>query len=277
LETRHYSLSAQINYPRAVEEFLAYLDSRGISSPERVTREVTEGYFDYLSGRQSQRGEGALSNVYLNSHVNALKNYQKYLQQLENRSVVFELERYDAELKLPEVLSREEIRHLYETAEGMPLYHGVQAKLILHLCYGCGLRKSEVLTLHATDVKSRDKLLHVRRGKGGQERFVPLTETVLCDLEEYLTHVRPKLMFKGPVGALLVNSRGGELKTIYCGLKRLKVASKTEKELRPHLLRHSIATHLMESGMKIEEIAKFLGHQTLASTQLYTHIVHGNL
>jgi integrase/recombinase XerD len=277
LQTRHYSPSAQANYPRAVEEFLEYLQSKGISDPEKITKEITESYFDYLGSRASHKRSGTLSNVYLNSHINALKNYQHYLKQLENTSLSLQLQRYDQEGRLPQVLTREEILHLYQTTEEMKPYHGLQAKLILHLCYGCGLRKSEVLNLHTADVKSRDKLLHVRRGKGGKERFVPLTETILSDLQEYLLHTRPKLTFKRPLEALLVNSQGEGLKTIYYSLKLLKTASKSEKDLHPHLLRHSIATHLMENGMKIEEIAKFLGHKTLASTQLYTHIVHENL
>jgi integrase/recombinase XerD len=274
LETRHYSPSAQANYPRAVEEFLGYLQGKGISDPEKITKELTESYFDYLSSRASHKRSGTLSNVYLNSHINALKNYQQYLRQLENRTVSFHLERYDQEGKLPQVLTRAEIQQLYQTTEEMNPYHGLQAKLILHLCYGCGLRKSEVLSLHRYDVKSRDKLLHVQRGKGGKERYVPLTDLILQDLQYYLAEIRPRLTFRGSIEALLVNSQGEALKTIYYALRLLKTASKSTKELHPHLLRHSIATHLMESGMKIEEIAKFLGHKTLASTQLYTHIVH---
>jgi integrase/recombinase XerD len=273
LQTLHYSASAQTNYPRAVEEFLDYLQSKGISDPEKITREITDAYFDYLGSRASQKRSGTLSNVYLNSHINALKNYQQYLKQLKHTNISLQLQRYDQEGKLPEVLTRQEIQQLYQTTQEMKWYHGIQAKLILHLCYGCGLRKSEVLNLHTSDVKSRDKLLHVRRGKGGKERYVPLTETILSDLQEYLTETRLKLTFKRPVEALLVNNRGEGLKTFYYTLKLLKTASKLEKELHPHLLRHSIATHLMESGMKIEEIAKFLGHKSLASTQLYTHIM----
>jgi integrase/recombinase XerD len=273
LQTRNYSPSAQINYPRAVEEFLEYLQSKGISDPEKITKETTEAYFDYLSSRQRQKGEGTLSNVYLNSHINALKNYQHYLKQLQHRNVSLQLQRYDQEGKLPQVLTRQEIQQLYDTTQEMKPSQGIQAKLILHLCYGCGLRKSEVLGLHTYDIKSRDKLLHVRKGKGGQERYVPLTETILSDLQEYLTETRVKLTFKRPVEALLVNNQGEGLKTLYYALNLLKTASKIEKEIHPHLLRHSIATHLMESGMKIEEIAKFLGHRSLASTQLYTHII----
>jgi integrase/recombinase XerD len=277
LRTLHYSASAQTNYPRAVEEFLDYLQSKGISDVQTITLETTDAYFDYLGSRASQKRSGTLSNVYLNGHINALKNYQQYLKQLQHTNISLQLQRYDQEGKLPQVLTRKEIQQLYDTTQEMKPSQGIQAKLILHLCYGCGLRKSEVLGLHTYDIKSRDKLLHVRKGKGGQERYVPLTETILSDLQEYLTETRAKLTFKRPVEALLVNSQGEGLKTIYYGLKLLKTASKSEKELHPHLLRHSIATHLMESGMKIEEIAKFLGHRSLASTQLYTHIVHESI
>lgn len=119
-------------------------------------------------------------------------------------------------------------------------------------------------------------LLYVRKGKGYKERYVPFTESVKTDFRLYLQESRPQLVKDRPEEAFLVNSKGQRLSSTAQSkrLKELLNGASITKPIGLHGLRHSIATHLLKSGMQIEDIAKFLGHAYLSSTQIYTHISH---
>ena len=119
-------------------------------------------------------------------------------------------------------------------------------------------------------------MLYVRKGKGYKERYVPFTESIKTDFKIYLQECRPKLVKEQTEEAFLTNNQGKRIGSTAQN-KRLKELLKQTGITKPiglHSLRHSIATHLMKSGMSIEDIAKFLGHAHLSSTQIYTHIAH---
>ena len=275
LATLGYSRSAQINYPMAVAEYLFYLESERISDFSFSTEQTTKNHFECLSARKNRKKSGALSNVYLNSHLNGLKRFQKYLHSLHNEYLPLTVERLLNETPLPLVLTRAEIEQLYQGAsQNKKRSFSLRDRTLLHLCYGCGLRKSECSQLDVEDVQEKEKLLHIRKGKGNQERYIPLTESILTELQEYIKEARPDFERSHSPKALLLGNRGGRLISFYNRLQLLTKQAGLEKNVHPHTLRHSIATHLMQSGMEVEQIAKFLGHRSLASTQLYMHIVH---
>ncbi len=119
-------------------------------------------------------------------------------------------------------------------------------------------------------------MLYVRKGKGYKERYVPFTEAVKTDFRLYLQECRPKLVKDRPEEVFLVNNKGRRISSTAQSkrLKELLKQANITKSIGLHNLRHSIATHLLKSGMQIEDIAKFLGHAYISSTQIYTHIAH---
>ena len=155
---------------------------------------------------------------------------------------------------------------------------GLRDKAVLSVFYGCGLRRNEGVNLNVDDIYFDEKLLHVRKGKGNKERLVPLNEAVLKHLELYVYDGRPELANKNET-ALLIGKKSARLmgNGCYRRLKSLQQKSESitlkQKEISLHTLRHSIATHLLQAGMSLESIAEFLGHSSLESTQIYTHVL----
>ena len=150
---------------------------------------------------------------------------------------------------------------------------GQRDRVLLGIYYGCGLRKSEGAAIKLKDIMLDKSLLYVRHGKGGKSRYVPMVGRIKTDLYEYLNDGR-KTLLKGNVSQVLFISKyrmAMKKEGIYQRFKQLqKDVIKKPKGL--HTLRHSIATHLLWEGMPLHFIARFLGHASIESTQIYTHI-----
>ena len=149
--------------------------------------------------------------------------------------------------------------------------------MMLSVFYGCGVRRNEGVHIKVQDVLEHQNLLFIRTGKGYRERYVPMVGSVKKDIVDYLITARPMMMGSQKNEALFIGVNGRPLKgsSLYERLKKLVKKSRIKKKVGLHTLRHSIATHLLLNGMKLSEIAKFLGHQSLESTQIYTHLKHG--
>ena len=148
-------------------------------------------------------------------------------------------------------------------------------RALLAVYYGCGLRKSEGRQLDQSDILWERNLIYVRKGKNYKERYVPMTEKVREDLQDYQYSSRPAFP-RSEQPAFFLSQKGGRLSgcILYQRIKHLLQTAEIDKPAGLHTLRHSIATHLLQSGMKLEQISRFLGHSSLESTQVYTHIVH---
>ena len=182
---------------------------------------------------------------------------------------------------IPGVLTTTEVSALFEAATiyGAHEHTRLRDRAILVLLYSCGLRRNEASKLDLKDVFYGKELIHVRAAKNRKERLVPINGYNLELLEEYIYDGRPLFKNADKTEALLIGQTGDRL--LGGGLNyRIKLIQKAvtdlnlqEKKVTAHLLRHSIATHLLAQGMKIEDIQTFLGHSSLESTQIYTHIV----
>jgi site-specific recombinase XerD len=161
--------------------------------------------------------------------------------------------------RLPDAPKEDEITALLEVAAGdTPL--ALRNRALLELLYSCGLRSAEVVSLDLVDVDFEREVVHVR-GKGGKERVVPLGEEAAHHVACYLRHGRPELA-RGAVDALFLSARGRRLDT-----------STVRRLLRnPHRLRHAFATHLLEGGADLRTIQELLGHSSLSTTQIYSHV-----
>ncbi len=176
-----------------------------------------------------------------------------------------------AKQNVREPLSKEEIQQLFTTATSL------KETALLHVFYSCGLRRSEGEALNINDIHFKQQLLYVREGKGAKRRVVPVTERVSKELEDYYlqercNHQPLKGSFKAvDMEAFLLNAKGNRMKGDQCNklLKQLTEKAALQKEITLHHLRHSIATHLLQSGMSMEYVRDFLGHSFLETTQIY--------
>jgi integrase/recombinase XerD len=263
-----------VNYsPIKLAEFLHWLEANNITEINQVTRKVTAAYFDYLKARQNQRKGGKLSKNYLRTHLQTLRKFARYLRETEQESFEVAIQLKGTASNIKTILSREEISRLYGCIDHSLL--GMRDRAMLAIYYGCGLRRSEGVSLDASDVLSDKNLLYVRKGKNYKERYVPMTAAVRGHLQEYINYARPGLL-KVPNEALFLGRTGSRILSSAMAerFKKLLQRAEIDKPAGLHTLRHSIATHLLQSGMKLEQISRFLGHSSLESTQIYTHIVN---
>jgi site-specific recombinase XerD len=257
--------------PMKAREFLGWLESQQIKGLEAINKPIIANYFDYLKTRQNRKKGGKLSKNYLRTHLTALRKLAKYLRETGQSS-------FEVDIKLPgspqnnvTIFTREEIKSLYNACDSDVL--GIRDRAILAVYYGCGLRRSEGFNLDTGDILFDRELVYVRKGKNYKERYVPMAGAVKEELQNYMDYARPVLL-KSPAKALLLGVKGNRIggNAIAERLQILKDKAEIDKEAGLHALRHSIATHLLQSGMELEQIKRFLGHSSLESTQIYTHI-----
>ncbi len=162
--------------------------------------------------------------------------------------------------KLPEILTKDEIGAMIDKTQN------IKHKLILKILYGCGLRVSEVISLKKQDINFNENLIHVHLAKGRKDRFVKLPNSIKNELQHYCMLYAEEILFP--------SQRGGKLTTatIQAVVETAAKKAKITKEVYPHLLRHSFATHLLEAGTDLRMIQKLLGHSDIKTTQIYTQI-----
>jgi len=280
LETLGYASATVYGAPNQLKEFLTWLEDQAITEIQQVNQSQVDAFLDYFEKRPNQRRPGGLSINHINKQIDILEKFFRYLRVTDQANLTITLKYRESDHE-PErvVLSKEAIQALYEATDDTPL--GVRDRAMLAVYYGCGLRRKEGLFLEVGDVLLDKRLLYVRAAKNRYERYVPMSPHCLEALEAYLYYGRPLLMGSGtPTNRLLITEHGKPVQgqsLVY----RLRVLCKrsghpelSEQSFGLHALRHSIATHLLEAGMSLEHIARFLGHRTLDSTQLYTHLVN---
>ena len=259
-----------------IRVFLHWLRTNKIDSIQHITNQDIQRFFGQLSGKMNIHTSTALSINSLKTYSRELRRFSRYL--LESGQGHFEV---SIQLKSPpilktaeEIFTSEEIKKLYQSCKDDPL--GMRDRAMLSVYYGCGLRRTEGVNLELKDVQFSRGILHVRKGKNYKERYVPMTARVAADLMEYKLLSRPALVMNKPCNSFFVNYRGQSLgvQSMSNRFQGLKAEAGIEKQGSLHSLRHSIATHLLEKGMSLEQIARFLGHSSLESTQIYTHIIN---
>jgi integrase/recombinase XerD len=284
LDILGYSEHAVYHLPNHVRELFYYLEQNGIHHVRQMeTRHIRE-YYQQLKTRRNQRRGGGLSNAYLNKHLQALYKFADYLRQsgkLLLPALGIDWEADDAEEIT--VLAPHEIKLLYQATYG---YHegtllepfNARDRAILTVYYGCGLRRNEGYHLNVSDIHFDRRVLRVRKGKNYKERWVPFNQANALYIQEYVYDWRPKIVNDNRDDAFFIGQRGIRMQAQSMAL-RLKLLQQRsddpnlqQKNVRLHVLRHSIATHLLQNGMELDQIARFLGHSNLESTQVYTHL-----
>ncbi|MCO6496021.1 MAG: site-specific integrase [Chitinophagaceae bacterium] len=251
LESRRYSANTIRTYVNALNTFLRFYRNKAVA-------EITEG--DIIRFNKEYILANKFSASYQNQVVNAIK---LFFQTQERRKVDVNLvHRPRREHKLPNVLSKEEVKAILDVLTN------TKHRAMLSLIYACGLRRNELLQLRLTDVDSKRMLIFIRQSKGKKDRIVPVGSKLIELLREYFVQYRPKAyLFEG-------QKTGNP----YCGRSLTLVLHKAvekagiKKKVTLHWLRHSYATHLLESGTDLRYIQELLGHKSSKTTEIYTHV-----
>jgi integrase/recombinase XerD len=260
---------------RLLNEFFAWIELQGVQSLHAINYAQLNAYESYLRGRPNKVQGGLLSEKSISHHLWVISQLFGYLQLTGKIS---HNPTSKLEIKFPKdsgqrtILSQSEIKEIYELANDFD-------KTWLGLCYGCGLRVMELRGLDMSDIQLSEGVVVVRHGKGNKKRLVPMTLKLMDDLRAYLKK-RKKTITEPPTEALFLHIRGGRMKdyTFNKWLKRLIMRSENEalkarvNQIGIHCLRHSIATHLIENGVKMEQVKEFLGHSHLETTEIYTRV-----
>jgi integrase/recombinase XerD len=272
-----YADSTAYNFPAYLRAFLFFLESKNIKSISRVKHYHVRQFTTYLSQRSKDQTQKPLSRNYQLNYLNALKRFSRYL--LDCHGIVLDCSIQVIRKMVSERswLTKGQIVSLYSSCSDGSM--ALMNRAILSVYYGLGLRRSEGVALDIDDIHITNRVVYVRRGKNSKERYVPMNETVQRDLERYITNGRKSLLKgknKNQIKALFISEKGQRItgNAVYERLQHLAKNAGVNSPLSLHSLRHSIATHLLMAGMKLENISVFLGHSSLESTQIYTHLLH---
>lgn len=199
------------------------------------------------------------SDSYIHQSVNAIKFYYELVLQMPNR--FYEIERPQKKEQLPKVISKKSVLRMIDGIVNL------KHKCIVSLIYSAGLRRSELLNLKISDIDSDRLTIRILNTKGGKDRITTLSKYLLLMLREYFKEYRPKeYLFEGQKGGIY--SAGSVLNIVKSAAKRANIS----QHVTPHTLRHSFATHLLEDGTDLRKIQNLLGHSSLKTTEIYTHV-----
>ncbi|SEC01636.1 integrase/recombinase XerD [Tenacibaculum sp. MAR_2009_124] len=285
LDILGYAESTVYNLPNHIRELFYYLEQNNISHITELDNRLIKEHYQNLKLRSNDRKGGGLSNGSLNKHLQALYKFTDYLRQsgrmlLPQLNIAWESDNTHE----IETLTPREIQLLYKATYG---YHentkwepfSARDRAMLTIFYSCGLRRNEGYHLDVSDIDFDRRILHVRKGKANKERFVPFNKTNSQYLQEYVYDSRPQIVLDKRNNALFISQKGNRMNAQSMAVRLKLLQQRTddlvlqEKNVRLHVLRHSIATHLLQNGMPLDKISKFLGHTSLESTQVYTHLV----
>jgi len=195
----------------------------------------------------------------LNSRINAIKFY--FEQVLHRKRMFFDIPRPKRPLSLPKVLNKRELKKIFESTDNL------KHKVMLRLCYGMGLRVSEVVNVKIEHIDSIRMSVLIAMGKGKKDRYVPLPDSILEELREYYKVYKPKIwLFEGQHGSQY------SIRSVQSVFKKAMENAGVHKTIGIHGLRHSYATHLLEGGADIRFIQELLGHNSIKTTQIYTQV-----
>lgn len=289
LDILGYASTTVYNLPNMLREFFNWLESKHITHVTKITTDHIKAYYNYTKQRTNTRYGGGLSNASINNQRRTLHMFMDYLRQTGRYEMPYiKIQGLKDRKETLNTLTPDEIKQLYEAThigDGSPWDNetGARDRAILSICYGCGLRRNEARYLDIDDVNLDKGIVHVKKGKGNKERLVPINKANIKYLEDYLFNARPLLLKGINTEAYFVSMRNQRINDQTMNLRLRILVQKTknpiiiDKAPTLHTLRHSIATHLLTNGMKLEQIAKFLGHSSLESTQIYTHLVEEDL
>ncbi len=262
---KKYSSNTIESYKRDLEKFYLFNQSKNIKI-RSITKETMRDYLKYLKNQN-------MDDRSISRNISCIRTFYKFLLLekviVNNPSEFIELPKLKK--SLPTVLSVEEVDKLLNI-EVIDAY-SARNKAMLELMYATGLRVSELISLKLTDVDLNEAIVKTM-GKGSKERIIPLGDYAIKALDEYIYGYRASLMKNKVNDYLFLNNHGNKLtrQGFFKMIKKLAKEKKIETNFSPHTLRHSFATHLLDSGADLRSIQELLGHSDISTTQIYTHV-----
>jgi len=256
-----------------LKQFFNWLESIGITQLRNITAVEITGFYEYIENRESTRTKEKLKQKSVYDIMRCVQTFLGYALDLGkiNSNPASHLKfSYPDEEVHRRIFTQTEIKQLYRATETE------QEKAVLHMAYGCGLRVNEISQLNKEDIRLTENLIIVQRGKNSKRRLVPISDRISREMEAFIFSLESK------TSAIFIHSKGGRMKqwTLNKLLKNLikrtdfgnEMTTEELNKIGIHTLRHSIATHLLQNGMKLEQVQQFLGHSFIESTEIYTHI-----
>lgn len=253
LEIKRYAYNTAKTYVSCFEAYINYYQDKELMA---LNEQDIHNYLQYLV----QKG---VSNSYLNQAINSIKFYYEVVMEMPNR--FYSVDRPLKETKLPSVLSKEQVLEMIKSMVNP------KHRCIISLLYSAGLRRSELLALEIKDIEGSRGLIKVRSAKGNKDRYTLLSQKLLIELRSYYKEYRPKkYLFEGATGGVY------SAKSVDNIVKKAARLAGIKQRVSSHILRHSFATHLLESGTDLRYIQVLLGHSSSRTTEIYTHVAVKN-
>jgi integrase/recombinase XerD len=263
-----------VSYERDLKSYIKYF-----SNVEQLKsfNEVERIHIIHFLGHLKEQGKSSRT---LARHVASIRAFHQFLlrERVSDHDPSVHIETPKLERTLPKVLNLEEVETLLDSPN-LKDHYGIRDKAMLELLYATGIRVSELIGLQTGDVHLTMGFVRCI-GKGNKERIIPIGKTALSALENYVNNGRSHFISKkNHDNALFLNHHGKQLtrQGFWKILKKLAQGAGIEKELTPHTLRHSFATHLLENGADIRAVQEMLGHSDISTTQIYTHVTKTRL
>ncbi|WP_110927539.1 site-specific tyrosine recombinase XerD [Bacillus massiliglaciei] len=258
-----------ISYERDLKSYMLYIRNVEVLSSWNDCRRMNIMHF--LAHLKDQ----GKSSKTIARHIASIRSFHQFLlrEKTAEQDPSIHIETPQPERSLPKVLGMEEVEALMEAPKTSDEY-GLRDKAMLELLYATGMRVSEMIQLDVSDVHSTMGFVRCV-GKGNKERIIPIGHTALSAIEAYLEKGRGALASrKHRTDSLFLNHHGNRLtrQGFWKILKKLGKEARIEKEITPHILRHSFATHLLMNGADLRAVQEMLGHADISTTQIYTHI-----
>ena len=270
-EEKHASQNTISSYLRDVTQFAEYLDhSEGCGLLE-ADSDMVRSYMSWMQGR----GKSAASVTRFLASVKSFYNYLISTDEL-NSNPAKGVAAAKVERKYPEILTNKEVELFLEQPQCVDA-KGFRDHAMLELLYATGIRVSELISLDLDDLNLAAGF--IRCESRGKERIIPLYQTAVKALQDYVKNIRPQLIADSSETALFVNMNGERMSRqgFWKIIKHYQEMAGIQKEITPHTLRHSFAVHLLENGADLRSIQEMLGHADISSTQIYTHVVKRQL
>ncbi len=270
-DEKHASENTLSSYLRDINQFKLWLEESASLDLAKVDRPIVEDYLHYME----RIGK---SPATITRSTASLKSFYGYLfdNGIISANPVKAVSTIKVERKYPEILTNKEVELFLEQPKCVD-EKGFRDHAMLELLYATGIRVSELIGLNLDDVNLT--LGFVRCTSHGKERIIPLYQTAVRALQDYLQEVRPRLIADENELAFFVNMDGERMSRqgFWKIIKYYQAKAGIEKEITPHMLRHSFAVHLLENGADLRSIQEMLGHADISSTQMYTHIIKKGL
>lgn len=262
------SMNTINSYKSDLENYIYFLENKMlIENIKHVKTDDIKKYFAYMK----KMGYTATS---MSRELSSIRAFHKFLhlEGIVNENVAMAISTPKKDKKLPTVLSIEEVMKILSLLNDDTPYNARNHAMI-EVMYACGLRVSELVNLKISELHLTSKMISTT-GKGTKERLVPINDYAAKVLKNYIIEHRPKLLKKQSSPYVFLNNLGEPIsrQSFFILIKKLCVEAGIQKEISPHTLRHSFATHLLEAGTDLRLIQEMLGHEDISTTQIYTHL-----